>query len=593
MTESLIPDLPPSPAFLTLDSAFEFLQAFARDHGVAFVKARTAKPYIINGKSTPTKINLVCDRGARRPSTSIHLRQAATRKIGCQFELFISCNIKTNSPWTYSVTNGRHNHGPSLDPSAHVVHRRRTPTQTKMIENLSQHKAIGAREVLDVILTSTPGPAFIKQKDVYNDRQKLRKAKLEGLTPTQQWINLLERSGLRHIILWDYEGDIRRPAAALWCFPWCEEMWRRFPEVLGLDNTYKTNRYNLYLFEVTGVTDHNSLANFAFGLMSGEKEPDFQQLCTQLDLFRCQLDIPVPNVVITDMEKALKNAIETIWPQTQQQICLFHINQKVHARIRSQFEDPPEAIVTEQNTKEKSHDSYSKPTSTPRPIEYSREGIIEAWNLVVYAAEEAGFEERWKQLVQRFGDQQSHILDYIESQYMPSREQWAGCFIRHYRNFGQRTNSPNETAHKDIKSYLQTGRGDLLTLFESMIQMLKRKERDYKEKAAQMEMRLRCDYIGRDWLGALPTQISYQAVNLLAGQHRLVQKALAAKISDWRCEDDDCSFTQQYALPCAHIIKARVEAEEPLELEDIHPRWWLVKPLVGAVFLCSYFTRKY
>ena len=570
MDDLLIPDLPPSPAFNSLEAAFDFLRTFGRENGVAFVKSRTAHPRIIAGKSTPTRICVVCDRGPRRQSKSVQLRQTATRKIDCQFQLRIMYDTNTNSRWFYAVTGGPHNHGPSLNPSAHLIHRRRTSEQSKLIQTLTKHKAVAAREVRDVVYASTAGPTHFTLKDVYYDRQKLRVIKLEGLTPTQQWVNLLQRYGLRHKILWGFEGDIRRPIAALWTFPWCIKMWKRFHEVLGLDNTYKTNRHSLYLFEVTGVTDHNSLANFAFGLMSGEKEVDFTYICKQLDLLRQELDIPAHEVVITDMEAALKNAVATTWPDTQQQMCIFHINQKVKARIRSQFDEPPSPIVN-----------------------YDADDMIEHWDKVLYASKERDFEDNWQQLIKRYGDHQSGVIDYIESTYMPFREQWAQCFIRHYRNFGQRTNSPNETAHKDIKSYLLNGRGDLLTLIETMVQMLTKKERDYEDKYASMEMRQRIQYIGRDWLGVLPTRISYQAVDLLAFQHRLAQKALVGKLCLSCCEDDDCSFTQQFALPCAHVIKERIEGNKTLELEDVHPRWWLKKPLVGSVYCNSLFTCEY
>ena len=53
-------------------------------------------------------------------------------------------------------------------------------------------------------------------------------------------------------------------------------MWRRFPQVLGIDNTYKTNRFNLYLFQVTDITDQHSVANFAFGLIDTEKQEGFE-----------------------------------------------------------------------------------------------------------------------------------------------------------------------------------------------------------------------------------------------------------------------------------------------------------------------------
>src|SRR5262249_11499702 len=40
-------------------------------------------------------------------------------------------------------------------------------------------------------------------------------------------------------------------------------------------------------------------------------------------------NIQRPFVVVTDMERALKNALGSIWPDVQQQICLWHICQHV------------------------------------------------------------------------------------------------------------------------------------------------------------------------------------------------------------------------------------------------------------------------
>ncbi|KAM6518946.1 hypothetical protein FSOLCH5_007710 [Fusarium solani] len=69
-------------------------------------------------------------------------------------------------------------------------------------------------------------------------------------------------------------------------------MWKRFPEVLGMDNTYKTNRFNMYLFQVTGITD-------------------------KLNQVRISLGILPPSVVITDKEAALKTALAITFPDAQ------------------------------------------------------------------------------------------------------------------------------------------------------------------------------------------------------------------------------------------------------------------------------------
>lgn len=179
-----------------------------------------------------------------------------------------------------------------------------------------------------------------------------------------------------------------------------------------------------------------------------------------------------------------------------------------------------------------------------------------------------------------YNPQQNSIIWYISKEYMGWRDQWAKCFIDRYRNFGQRVNSPVETAHKDVKSYLVTGTGDLLHLHEAIVQMLRRKERDYNQKAAEMMMRQRRQYMQQEWLGMLPIQITYRAVDLLAKQHRF---AVAAMPSPTRevvplrpCQK---RFSQQYGLPCSHDILRRLQVSQPLEKEVIHPRWWLEKPL--------------
>lgn len=137
----------------------------------------------------------------------------------------------------------------------------------------------------EIVRSQSQVPSFFRPKDIYNDRQAIRLSKLEGLTPTQQWVNLLQRHELRHYISYDENNKI---TAVFWTYPWCEGMWKRFPEVLGLDNTYKTNRFKMCLFQVTGVTDQKSVANFAFGLVGTERQEGYDWLCDRLGEFREQ-----------------------------------------------------------------------------------------------------------------------------------------------------------------------------------------------------------------------------------------------------------------------------------------------------------------
>ncbi|KAM4062475.1 MULE transposase [Hirsutella rhossiliensis] len=81
--------------------------------------------------------------------------------------------------------------------------------------------------------------------------------------------------------------------------------------LLIMDNTYKVNRFNMPLLQIIGTTGlHKS-----FSTKARSMDP-------------LTADIPDPGVVITDFDTALKNALDSIFPSTQQQNVILHIKKK-------------------------------------------------------------------------------------------------------------------------------------------------------------------------------------------------------------------------------------------------------------------------
>ena len=315
----------------------------------------------------------------------------------------------------------------------------------------------------------------------------------------------------------------------------------------------------------------------------------------------------------------MKNVLLRVFSLTQQQLCLFHINANVNTKIKSRWKDsadePDEPIRDEESdqlyvqrylddekelaTAQDNSVGIGLTTLAPPTtiaFEQSREGMYEAWKKVTYAPTESDFQEKWKKFISTYGSTQTMIVKYIISEYLPWREQWAKCFIDRYRNFGQRVNSPVETAHKDVKSYLLTGKSDILGLHTALVQMLEKKERDYHQNAAAAAIRVKRKYMTREWLGVLPLQIAPVAVKQLVLQYRVAEATVQEAQKNVRLQGgplelpvcpDDCYFTQKYALPCAHFIAQRlVPALVPLTKDLVHPRWWLQKPIVGLDFFC-------
>lgn len=123
-----------------------------------------------------------------------------------------------------------------------------------------------------------------------------------------------------------------------------------------MDNTYKTNCFKIYLFQITSVTDQKSVINFGFSLINTEKEEGFMWLSQQLDDLRHSLDIAAPSVIITDKEIALKNALLQVFPQTQQQLCVYHINTNINAKIKLRWKEPGNTGNNDNNNNDYSSD---------------------------------------------------------------------------------------------------------------------------------------------------------------------------------------------------------------------------------------------
>ena len=103
--------------------------------------------------------------------------------------------------------------------------------------------------------------------------------------------------------------------------------------------------------------------------------------------------------------------------------------------------------------------------------------------------------------------------------------------------------------------------------------MITNRERNYVQEGARQHTKQRHKYIKQAWLGKLSVEATYQAIDLLAKQHRL---ALAAMPSQTReaIPLEPCSgvFTQIYGLPCSHIVLERLQAKTTLTRLDVHPR---------------------
>jgi hypothetical protein len=289
------PPIPGGPA-PSVDALFARVNSFAKTRGFGVIK--------VHGMIRPgqrSRYVLQCDRyGAPRPGRGAGLRKRKSRKSGCLWKIIAEALPENGFQWTLrhfpDAEHHHHNHNPSTDAAAHPVHRRLTSPVKATIQSSSRRVGIRARDIGGVVRDHFPDSVYTK-RDIYNARARISRENLGGYSSTAALIKLFDDKEIPYVAEWA-KDEPDRLVGLVWTFPYCIQMWRRFPEVISFDNTYNTNRFKLPLFQVTGQTCLGTVFNAAFGLIDNERLEGFQFLTNGVRTLLDRYSIRTPDVVL-------------------------------------------------------------------------------------------------------------------------------------------------------------------------------------------------------------------------------------------------------------------------------------------------------
>lgn len=167
-------------------------------------------------------------------------------------------------------------------------------------------------QILTVVRQQFP-LVILVQKDVSNILQKVRIQKLGGRTPIQWLLEELESKGFSPA--YTTNPDTNALLQLFFIHPRAVELWKQHPDVLLLDCTYKTNRFNMPLLNICAISGNNRVVQVGLAFLSGEKQGDYTWAIQQLRTIMVVHNIEEPVSIVTDRELALINCLESLFPQ--------------------------------------------------------------------------------------------------------------------------------------------------------------------------------------------------------------------------------------------------------------------------------------
>ncbi|XP_070682525.1 protein FAR1-RELATED SEQUENCE 5-like [Malus domestica] len=171
------------------------------------------------------------------------------------------------------------------------------------------------------------------EKDCKNYIEKVRRLRLgEGdATAVQNYFVSMQAQNANffYAIDLDKNGRLRN---VFWADARSRAAYEEFGDVVTFDTTYLTNKYDMPFAPFVGVNHHGQSILLGCGLISREDTDSF------IWLFKTWLACMsghAPCGIITDQDKAMKKAIEVVFPNTRHRLCLWHIMKKVPDKLKS------------------------------------------------------------------------------------------------------------------------------------------------------------------------------------------------------------------------------------------------------------------
>lgn len=311
-----------------------------------------------------------------------------------------------------------------------------------------------------------------------------------------------------------------------------------------MDCIYKTNKYRMPLLTIVGHTSIGTTYHVGFAFLESERSKDYAWVLKHIKDAYGNLGLPDPEVIVTDRELALMQAIEEVFSKISALLCIWHVNKNVLKNCKASF-----------------------------AIEEKWEAFETAWHQVIYAHIEDDCHAAWQSMLTHYDRTNKNDLDYLYDTWLIDWSEkickWKTNEVLH---FDTTTTQRVEGHHRVLKANLKCSIGDLLIVVDRIETMLTNQRKDYQRKIAQATRKILYEFRPTVWQD-LVGRVTPHALWKMHKQYELVRKETEAEPLT------ECTgvYTATMGLSCAHRIKTRMEVVKSrlgrIPIEDVHYHW--------------------
>ncbi|KAG7973828.1 hypothetical protein I3843_06G017100 [Carya illinoinensis] len=299
--------------------------------------------------------------GKARNRTTNVARPRPTSKTECKARINVMFD---KGVLKVSSVNNSHNHGLSPQKSRFFRCNREVSESVKRVLDINDQAGIRMNKSFAALVQEAGGFENLPftEKDCRNYIDKARHLRLGkgGAGALREYFTRMQykNDGFFSVMDMDDDGRLRN---VFWADARSRAAYKYFGDVVTFDTTYLTNRYGMPFAPFVGVNHHGQSILLEAGLISSEDTETFTWL---FQTWLTCMDGEAPKAIITDQDRAMKNAISLVFPNSRHRYCLWHILKKLpeklgsHGAYKTGLKSQLLASVYDSHTKEEFEGSW-------------------------------------------------------------------------------------------------------------------------------------------------------------------------------------------------------------------------------------------